>query len=761
MRGILEVESVKLEFNIESANDRTLSFGSQEKNWGSQNDDMRLAHILHPDKLQVDIIFQTDEGDIEFAKNIEIRDLTEFLRALETGARISVDGERLIPTKDKSFTLGIRQRNKGEILLFRSSDGTLANKSVVNIDHIIAQETLFDEIVALQDSYDELITQLEEKPVSSDYYSISELEEIAKVIQGNNNIPISQVNKALLQIRELKLISERLNEIHVINDINDPIGLDSLLKRYAEEISEEVLIHLIEISLRPYIKGGKYAFALLLIDESIRRKSLAAQFAIVDVILSFQSVSDLYGGDSGDENFDSIVPFYSRLDQAALARVLLGIHNDLLLSHSEVYVREGHFYSFFNKVKDSRLADKVFRRFISYAKEEISSYGNDGLEMLIGRLRSSSNSVAKKFLPGVEEELSGIWADQRSYDSNDIEQVKKRIEKMTYRMSDGDLLDVNLNNELFNDSEDISYYKAIEFNIHYQLFLRFISKDEQYHYSNTVSYFQILFAYDTEQLVSRLVDDVQQNSKIKNNVLDYLDDFRPHRFGTDERKFYLSVAIIRGILNGKTRETIEQEENDRWLAKLELAREHARKDLLYSIRAEYRKAMDDKEKIPDFLNYTKKKLEESSYSGEYPYEIADYTTKLLLNRLTVGDYSLAEEIFNYYADYFLPQVGLHEKTSDVASIALVLSIVANKENVARKVFDKLLEPDFDIASLENSVLLFNLASYYALHQDKTNLLLATKQAMVKGKRPEDFLNDPDFNDYLNDEDFLTIIKGGE
>ncbi len=219
--------------------------------------------------------------------------------------------------------------------------------------------------------------------------------------------------------------------------------------------------------------------------------------------------------------------------------------------------------------------------------------------------------------------------------------------------------------------------------------------------------------------------------------------------------------IVKDYDINKFARSVVKKYSDRRLIRAEQNSVAAREEFVDEIQAEYQKALQDPDKIHGFLYYTRQRLELTSDATEYAFEIANFTTKLLLNRLQANDYSLAEDIFNHYVDYFLPRIGLHPKASDVASLGLSLSILAQKENVATKVFDKIMGPDFDIIAIENNVLLFNLAGYYALHQDKPNLLLAAKQALVKGHRPEPFLTDPDFKDYLNDRDFLAVVKAGE
>ncbi len=177
-----------------------------------------------------------------------------------------------------------------------------------------------------------------------------------------------------------------------------------------------------------------------------------------------------------------------------------------------------------------------------------------------------------------------------------------------------------------------------------------------------------------------------------------------------------------------------------------------------SIRENYEKALLDRNRVKAFLESLSKKVINNSLVREFKYEMADYTTKLLVSRLKVSDYVLAEEIFNSYVENVIPYAGLSRKSLDVASNAMVLAVDQNREDIFQRIQDRILGRDFDMTTVNHSYLLFNLAGYYAIEHDKRNLLLATKYALLSGKKVEEFKEDPDFKDYLSDSDFLTVLK---
>ena len=69
-----------------------------------------------------------------------------------------------------------------------------------------------------------------------------------------------------------------------------------------------------------------------------------------------------------------------------------------------------------------------------------------------------------------------------------------------------------------------------------------------------------------------------------------------------------------------------------------------------------------------------------------------------------------------------------------------------------------MRPDFLTSPPENDILLFNLACFYANYGEKTNLLKATDLAIAQGKKPWQFMIDPDFEAYRCDEDFIRVLN---
>ena len=177
-----------------------------------------------------------------------------------------------------------------------------------------------------------------------------------------------------------------------------------------------------------------------------------------------------------------------------------------------------------------------------------------------------------------------------------------------------------------------------------------------------------------------------------------------------------------------------------------------------ALKTAFDNALNDKKSIQSFIRISSEIARNSPYAKRLKFQFANYSTKLLLNRLTAKDYDSAEKIINNYIDNILPFAGYHRKSEDVASNALFLSAANNNEKIAQKVMNKLLGPDFDINSTNNEILLFNLAGYYATRKQKEMMLQSIERALTQGKKADQFLSDSDFKYYLEDKDFIALLQ---
>ena len=101
---------------------------------------------------------------------------------------------------------------------------------------------------------------------------------------------------------------------------------------------------------------------------------------------------------------------------------------------------------------------------------------------------------------------------------------------------------------------------------------------------------------------------------------------------------------------------------------------------------------------------------------------------------------------------------MNYSVSVIASQGLAIAILLKNDNISNLIFTKLLATNFDIKTHKNSTLIYNLACYYATHENKTALFEAVKQARLRGKPAAQFMEDSDFKNYLSDKDFLAALR---
>jgi hypothetical protein len=183
-------------------------------------------------------------------------------------------------------------------------------------------------------------------------------------------------------------------------------------------------------------------------------------------------------------------------------------------------------------------------------------------------------------------------------------------------------------------------------------------------------------------------------------------------------------------------------------------------DVVLELDRKYKVAINDLIKVNNYLEFSVATAKQYKSKGSLPFYFANYTTKLMIKYIENQRYRGALIVFDSYVDSILPYAGLSDKSSDVASHGIILSVYLDDVSIFNKVNKYLLDENIT-EEINNTTLLFNLACYYALNRDKEKLILYINLARQHGKSAEYFLNDTDFNYYMNDQDFLYAINNPE
>jgi len=175
------------------------------------------------------------------------------------------------------------------------------------------------------------------------------------------------------------------------------------------------------------------------------------------------------------------------------------------------------------------------------------------------------------------------------------------------------------------------------------------------------------------------------------------------------------------------------------------------------INIDYLAALESIKALPEYFLSSGSIVKESYFSDEYALDLAQQSTKLLIAQLSTSELKNVRRILTHYIDKILPYVSRVKKNNDVASLGLVYCTASRDRKMCKKIFDKLL-PSLDVNKLDNEILLYNLACYYSVNDEKDNMLKTIKRAVKYGKTSAQFMQDSDFEKYWKDTDFLSAIN---
>lgn len=130
-----------------------------------------------------------------------------------------------------------------------------------------------------------------------------------------------------------------------------------------------------------------------------------------------------------------------------------------------------------------------------------------------------------------------------------------------------------------------------------------------------------------------------------------------------------------------------------------------------------------------------------------------------------GKFSENKELVNYYINNIhslfinkLTDVVQRKNIIVLASQGIFIGGQERDMEFSELVVSIFTKREFNISAETNRSFLFNLACYYAIKGNKPEMLKVIKRALELGKDPNEFLNDSDFGGFLQDRDFLDMVK---
>lgn len=183
-----------------------------------------------------------------------------------------------------------------------------------------------------------------------------------------------------------------------------------------------------------------------------------------------------------------------------------------------------------------------------------------------------------------------------------------------------------------------------------------------------------------------------------------------------------------------------------------------------SLKSTYALASKNPKKVDEYLQLAKALSEKKNRIKGFMPLMGEQFAELLVKTIVNGDFKLARKIFNVFVEHIHPvaasmkNANLAYNVSVVASQGLILYAMQKDPELPKVIFGKLLDKDFNIKTHKNRTLIYNLACYYALTNDKPNMLAAAREVRSRGTPTEQFMKDTDFSAFLRDADFLAAVK---
>lgn len=181
------------------------------------------------------------------------------------------------------------------------------------------------------------------------------------------------------------------------------------------------------------------------------------------------------------------------------------------------------------------------------------------------------------------------------------------------------------------------------------------------------------------------------------------------------------------------------------------------------LEAAFKRAAGDIRTSDEFLDLAKAVAEKRNRINMHAPLLVKLFSELLVATNVKGDFGSSERIILHFKKNIYPAtLGVESDSmsyglSVIASQGLINVTKVKNNAISDFVFEKLLGEHFDIATHKNITLIYNLACYHALNNNKTGMLEAIKQSRRRGVPSKQFMDDPDFKNYWNDAEYLSAI----
>jgi len=470
------------------------------------------------------------------------------------------------------------------------------------------------------------------------------------------------------------------------------------------------------------------------------------------------------------------------LDEVALAQLLLGLNFDICIHNYSLKELTGLWLSYFKKASNEDTANQLLDRLTNYIKRsnEDPYELREQLKFLVANLEPVKQAPVKiKIKPkislkqSIHQQLSTFDTefDLKPVFTEDIADMSEKVDRTKYLLQQ--LIETKdpyfpystrFEVDVLRTEDDFPVdHRLIDYQLFYQLFKRALleQKDDDAVYYDSVytgGLLKFLSENYQDKFVQSLILDMKKSSKF-NTALESefsfywkmqnqdLEVYWTFMLKVEESYQHSDPSIIAANVKQRTQE-LRQKRKDKAIVKEQ-----------GTMRWWQEQYTNKKRSHEQFYEAMSQNLLDSLYPTEHAFVVADVYTKLLIVNLKSNDFEAGKKIIAHYINHILPIAGASEKTTDISSMGLVLSILSKDEALSQMIFNKLLGEDFKINEISNEILLFNLACYYAINKQKEPMLLAIRQALHHGKQSQQFLDERDFQAYWQDKQFQAVLNG--
>jgi len=163
------------------------------------------------------------------------------------------------------------------------------------------------------------------------------------------------------------------------------------------------------------------------------------------------------------------------------------------------------------------------------------------------------------------------------------------------------------------------------------------------------------------------------------------------------------------------------------------------------------------ELLPAYYRFSARLARKRNKDPRFVHKLEYTVSRLISVMLSDNEIGQAELLFWHYARKINPYTGVCGYKTNLIANALALGIQSNDARIIGFVFDRMMGREFDVTSVENTSILFNLACYYAITGVTEKMQEAMRLALAHGKSPEDFRREKDFSAYWQDREFIEIL----